>query len=142
MLNKDKGRLPWITRGIINSTRKQKELYKKSLIACNESSTIKYKEYRSCLRKLKRLSKTMYYKNECETNRSNSKRLWQIIDKMSGKSSNKKNIVDHLTINGIREFNTSEITKEFVQHFSTIGSNMAQNIPSSKTSSNEYLKKI
>ena len=86
VINKDQGRLQWITRGIINSTRKQKKLYKQSLMANNESSTIKYKEYRSCLRKLKRLSKIMYFNDECETNHSNSKRLWQIINKMSGKS--------------------------------------------------------
>ena len=141
-VKKEKRGCPWISRGIINSSRKQKELYKKSLTSSDESVTIKYKEYRSCLKRIKRISKIMYYKTECESNHSNSKRLWQIINKMSGKSPNKRNIIDHLTINGIRELNSMEITKEFAQHFSTIGRNMAENIPPSKTSCNTYHNKI
>ena len=139
---KFKGSCPWITRGIINSSRKQKELYKKSLTSSDESLTIRYKEYRCCLKKLKRVSKIMYYKTECESNCSNSKRLWQIINKMSGKSSNKRNVIHHLTINGIREFNSSQITKEFASHFSSKGRNMAENIPPSKIPCNTYLSKI
>ena len=51
-------------------------------------------------------------------------------------------MIDHLTINGIREFNSLQITKEFASHFSTIGRNMAENIPPGKIPCNTYLNKI
>ena len=61
---------------------------------------------------------------------------------MSGKVVNKKNVIEHLTIYGIREFNSKEITKEFANHFSSIGKRMADKISPSKRNINVYLRKI
>ena len=48
---------PWITKGIRNSLRKQRELYKKHISLDKSVSTCNYKEYRNALKSLIRKSK-------------------------------------------------------------------------------------
>ena len=52
---------PWIMGCIQNSIRKQKLLYKKSLISTNVTNRVHYKDYRTCQNKIKHVSKVSYY---------------------------------------------------------------------------------
>ena len=52
---------PWIMGGIQNSIRKQKLLYKKSLSSSDEKDRSNYKDYQTCLNKIKQVSKVAYY---------------------------------------------------------------------------------
>ena len=122
----------WITGGIQNSIRKQKYLYKKSLSRNNDTDRLKYKEYRTVLNKIKQPSNFAYYQSEYLNNMNNSKQLWQLINKIAGKQSNKTNVIDHLTIDSIKTFDSKLINKELAEHFSAIGKNLAEKLGTSK----------
>ena len=134
--------LPWITGGIQNSIRKQKLLYKKSLSSNDANDVSKYKNYRTCLNRIKQCSKVTYYRAECVNNMNNSKKLWHVINKILGKQSNKTNVIDHLTIDGVKTFDSKQINKELAEHFSSIGKKLAENIGNSKKNRNVYLDLI
>ena len=59
-------REPWLTNGISMCISKSKKLYKKSIVNdASEQDVIRYKNYRNCLHRVKRLTKTAYYQNLC-----------------------------------------------------------------------------
>ena len=66
--NTKRAHLPWITKGIKKSITNQKMLYKKSLESPCSINTLKYKEYRNSLNRIKRASKVLYHTNECDKN--------------------------------------------------------------------------
>ena len=77
--------LPWFTSGLKKSSTKLKHLYKKFLKKNDETSRKNYKEFRRLYNKVKRVSMVMYYHTEITSHIDNSRRLWQIINKLSGK---------------------------------------------------------
>ena len=56
--------IAWMTPGIIKSSKKQLNLYKKTLCG-TIADMIKYKDYRACLQKIKRNRKVTYYNEKC-----------------------------------------------------------------------------
>ena len=75
---------PWITRGIANSIRKGKSLFKKAFI--DQTHENKYQAYWKCLNKIKRAAKLKYYQQKCKDFRKNTKQLWQLINKINKKN--------------------------------------------------------
>ena len=92
-------REPWITKGISNSMKHCTHLYKKSLKKdVSTESEIRYKNYRNCLTKIKRKAKTDYYINRCYALKSNTKKLWQLINNIIRKSNDKTSIIEYITV--------------------------------------------
>ena len=59
-------REPWLTNGISMCISKSKIFYRKSIVNdASEQDVIRYKNYRNCLNRLKRKTKTAYYQNLC-----------------------------------------------------------------------------
>ena len=134
--------LPWITKGIKRSISKQKLLYKISLETNNILGVEKYKNYRNSLAKLKRASKTLYYYSKCEKHKNNMKQLWQIINKISGKTTNKMNIVSCLTVEGIKTQEAKLICQTFAEKFSSVGKTYANKIKKPNKDPSYYMNKI
>ena len=85
---------PWITKGIRNSLRKQRQLYKKHINLDKSVSTCNYKEYRNALKSLIRKIKKQYLHEKCVQFKQDSRKLWQLVNKVIGKTSNKKTSID------------------------------------------------
>ena len=81
-------REPWLTKGLMTSCKKSRELYKKTLdLKTNNSlNVIKYKQYSNTLTRLKRYAKVTYYQSKCTEFRNNTKNLWKIINKITGQN--------------------------------------------------------
>ena len=97
---------PWLTKGILQSIKKQKCLYTKW--AKNKTCDIaheKYTSHRNVLKRFRRYSKRKYYANKCEAYKSNTKQLQKLINKCSGKLSDKSCLIDYLTIDGSNNLN-------------------------------------
>ena len=84
----------------------------------------------------------MYYHTEITTHIGNSKRLWQIINKLSGKQTNESSVIDCLTIDQIKNCEAKLITEEFAKHFTSVGERYSNKIDWPKNSINHYLSKI
>ena len=136
-------REPWLTNGLTISISKSKRLYKASIMnGASETAISKYKTYRNRLNKLKRMAKTDYYRNLCTSLKSNTKKLWEIINRTLGKESNKTCVIDKLKIGNVMYNNPNDISNELASYFASVGSNYAKAIPTSKTNITKYLEQL
>ena len=140
-LSKSKtARDPWITKGILNSIRKQKKLYLEQLH--NTTTTTKYKAYRNQLQKILRKAKTSYFREKCKEYKQDSRKLWKLIQANLNKSSNKGESIKAINIDGVPRYDPATITNEFCKHFSSIGETFANKIPPPSKEVSEYLNII
>ena len=84
----------------------------------------------------------MYYRTLCLEYNKDSRKLWSLINKISGKVNNKVELIDKLKIDNIYEFNQKLISEEFVSHFADLGIKFAKQIESPNKPITEYLNKI
>ena len=133
----------WISKGLQKCMCKQKLLYQASIKRDASQLTItKYRNYRNLLSTIKRTARKTYYVSRCNELKRNTKKLWQLINKISGKVNNKTEMVECLSINNIDHYDANSITNEFGKYFSTVGKKFADSIPKPTKPSNAFIKKI
>ena len=135
-------REPWIIPGLIKCTSKQQKLYKTFLKTKTVEAETTYKDYRNTLNRIKRRTKIEHYKSQCINFRSNTKRLWQMINRICSKSNDKTNCIDCLKVGNIEISDPTGISNEFANHFSSIGDKYSKKLKASKKSISEYINKI
>ena len=92
----------WITKGISKSMSKCVHLYKQSIkINALPDKEKKYKLYRNCLIKIKRKAKVDYYTKQCYALKSDTKKLWQLINRIINKSNDKSSVINYITVDKI-----------------------------------------
>ena len=134
---------PWLPVSLLKSIKKQKILYTKTLSRkATEADRSKYKEYRNTFTKIKRHCKCQFYVDKCTEFRSNSKALWNVINKITSNSTDKSCVVEQLKENGISYNNPKTIARIFNEHFSTVGKRFAKQIKASKISTKKYMSVI
>ena len=67
-------------------------------------------------------------------------KLWQLINKVSGKSNDKSCSIDCLSVNGIREYSGTQIANTLAKYFANVGKNFADKIPSPSRLISNYLE--
>ena len=139
-IKKIKRNVPWLTTSIKKCINKDKQLYKIEN-ACVKNM-LKYQDYHKTLLKLKCSAKRTYYRTLCLEYKKDSKKLWSLINKISGKVNNKVELIDKLEIDNIYEYNQKLISEEFVSHFAELGIKFAKKIESPKKPITAYLNKI
>ena len=98
-------REPWLSAGILHSIKHSKKLYGKSIRSDATETEIKeYKDYNRLLQKLKRVSKKNYYGTKCIEFKNNTKKLWKIINEVSGRTNNKDGLIDSLKVDNIQVY--------------------------------------
>ena len=135
-------REPWLTKGLLKCYAKQRTLYKQCLVCRNSESESKYKVYRNTLQRIIRKEKRSYYTNQCIQFKSNSKKLWQMINRITKKHNDKSSIIESLRIGNIEKEDPDSICNEFGKYFSTVGNNYASKISQSKKSIANYLSNL
>ena len=94
------------------------------------------------LDKLKRISKISYYHTKCSEFKNNAKKLWELINKIIGKTSDKSSIINYIKVNEVDILNEKEIANEFGKYFSTVGKTFASQVKTPKHSNIYYIDKI
>lgn len=122
-----KKRHPWITLALMESVETKQKLYKahKNDPENVEKATI-YKNYKNKLNKLIYKTKTDYFQTEIR-NSTDSKSLWQTINKFTGKVKEKNSISEIKFQNQIIH-NKEDIANCFNGYFSNLGKNLASAI--------------
>ena len=134
---------PWITTGIKKSCARIRKLYERTLSKEKSIELINtYKTERNLLNKLKRKSKIYYYRFKCVEYRNNAKKLWQIINEVSGKIKDKSSVIHCIKIENVKTYSSAKITNEFGKYFSEIGETFANKIKPSNENRNYYLNKM
>ena len=98
----------------------------------NKEIEDRYKKYRQCLQKLIRYSKNSFYSNLCTKHKSNSKKLWSIINSILKKTSDKTSVIDCLEIDNILVYDSNKIANELGKYFANVGELYAKSTKSSQ----------
>ena len=131
---------PWFTQGLKTSSRKCLAMYKKVCRKPRDSPEfLNYKNYRNTFNSLRRKTKFAYYNSLVNEHRENSRKLWKILNKLTGKSSKRKDLPDEMLINGVKHQNKAKISNAFAKHYSEVGENLAKNIEKSGHVANPML---
>ena len=93
---------PWLTPGLKSSIDKNKRLYAKMLK--KEVTKTTYRKYNRELRKIIRKTKRNYYCDKCIEFKSQTKKLWGLINEISGKKRDKSTLIEYLHIGDVREY--------------------------------------
>ena len=140
--NKQSKREPWIGPSLLKCSTKQRKYYKEALKNKDIFQWEKYKAYKKFFDRVKHYMRIDYYKNKCVEFKNNSKKLWNMINKISGKNNDKTSIIDYIKVDSIEYYDSLGITNNLCKYFANIGENLASKIPKSKKPINEYLAKI
>ena len=129
---------PWLTASLKISIDRNKKQYAKMLR--HEYSPEKYKEYNNTLRKTLRQAKKKFYIDMCHEYKRQTKKLWGLINEISGKKNDKTGLIEYLQINGVKEYNSEKISNRFASYFAGVGKKFASKIASPKKSISDYLR--
>nr|CAH7766834.1 unnamed protein product [Callosobruchus chinensis] len=121
-------RKTWITNAIVNSVNKKNMLYEQTK---QEPENLKlrceYNEYKANLKNIIEFRKSEYYKQQIHTQKSDSKKIWNIVKEIEGKKypSVINTIKDE---DGVEYRNEIDIANKFNEVFCGVGPKLAQNI--------------
>ena len=93
-----------------------------------ECSAEMYKMYNQLLHKTIRQAKNKFYTEMCHEYRSKTKKLWGLINEISGKRNDKTGVLDYLSIDGVKHYNANRICNKFAKYFVNVGENFAAKI--------------
>ena len=130
---------PWITEGIAAAVDKKHDLRKEwtdSITDDNpdgdEALHQNFRKYRKLLQHVINTAKNTYKCNKILENKENSRKTWQLINELRGKS--KRVLKPPFLINNERIFERRIIANEFNKYFNSIASNLNNAIEEQKLS--------
>ena len=133
----------WVTKGLKTAARKNRKLYKRTIDAsCTDNDITTYKKHRNMLNQLCCVTKSEYYNTKFYEYRTNTKKLWSLINQTINKCKNGGSIIPFITINGLITYNPKKIANSFSHFYSTIGENLAATILPGENEINYYLNKM
>ena len=91
---------------------------------------------------LLRHARLKFYQDQCLSFKSNTKKLWDLINNVIKKTVKKTDLIEYLTIDQLKTYDCKRIAEEFGKHFATIGKTNAAKIPASKKDVSYYVNKI
>ncbi len=93
---------PWMSKGLIESSRKCDKLFKRvSGLPKDDNRFIEYKNYRNFFNSLKQKAKRAYYTKKITDYKNNSKKLWKVLREITGKVYDKSSFCNSFFIDGI-----------------------------------------
>ena len=134
---------PWISAGLLRCIKRSKKLYSHSIRkGSTETDHLVYMDYSRFLTRVKRFAKKQYYETKCEEYKHNTKKLWNIINKVCSKSNDKTCAIEYLKIGNIHEYKADKTSNHLGKYFSSVGKTYAEKIPKSSQTADYYLGKI
>ena len=84
-------------------------------------------------------AKREFHQDKCQEFQQNTKKLWQLINKVSGRMNDKSSSIDCLSVNGIKEYTGEQIANTLAKYFANVGRTFAAKIPKPMCSIASYL---
>ena len=132
---------PWITKGILKSSKTKQRLYYKCLKSKTYEHEIRYKNYRKLFESIKQRAKSQYYSKMILHYKDNKKKTWEITKEVIGKGKLVNNsLPKQLILNNRNIFYQKTIANSFSEYFVNVGPKLACEIPQSQRSFEIYLK--
>ena len=134
----------WMTNGLIKSSKVCDNLYKQQLGSAKGSLiNVKYTIYRNKFNSLKRVAKKDYYLRKILNFKNDSKKLWQLLNSVVGKTRNKLDLPDKIKdANDVLVHGSVAIANTFCKFFAGVGPNLASQIPQPNKPFTDYMNEI
>ena len=137
-------RKPWITKGILTSTKIKNKTYRKFVKSKykDKSSDIylKFKRYRDLINTLKRKSQKQFHIDYFQRHLNNAKKAWAGINTILHKKRKQKVSDIFLNVDGKLITDQKVVSKLFNNYFVNVADNLAKKIPKPNTKYQDYLK--
>ena len=85
-----------------------------------ECSPEKCKAYNCVLHKTIRYAKSKFYRDKCHEYQCQTKKLWRLIKEISGKNNDKSGLIEYLKIDGVKEYNSQNISNKLAKYFAGV----------------------
>ena len=131
---------PWITKGILTSTRVKAKLFRIFKKTQNPQDYAKYKFYRDTINSLLRKSKKQYHKQYFLEHANNLKKTWKGINNLLNRQDNAKVSDIFLNINGKLLTDQKLVVDKMNQYFINVADNLAKKIPKPNTKFQDFLR--
>ena len=83
-----------------------------------------------------------FYQGKCREYKNETRKLWNVINNITGKKRNKENMIESLKVGKIKTNDANSITNTFCKFFANVGKEYANKIPAGTHSIRYYLDKI
>ena len=125
---------PWITYGLRTSIKKKNQFLE-------QADHVNYKTYRNKIANLTKLSKKMYFHSYFQTNINNINKTGQGINMLISNSKRKRKSITSLRDPSTNTcvYKENKIADILNKHFSSVGQNLANDIPDLDVDFNDYL---
>ena len=132
---------PWITKGILKSSKRKQKLYEKYLKNRTILNEQNYKDYKKLFESIKTRSKKNYYRKLIDTYKNDIKRTWDVIKEIIGcKKMKNSSFPKRILIDGLETFDQKVIAEKFNEYFVNVGPNLASKIPQTTGNYKDYLQ--
>ena len=131
---------PWITNGILISTRVKSKLFKLFKKTQKPEYYSQYKFYRNTINSLLRKSKKQYYKKYFAEHSNNMKKTWSGINNLLHRQRKLKLSDIFLNVNGNLFTDQTIVVEKMNNYFINVADKLAQKIPKPNTQFQDYLK--
>lgn len=121
-------RKPWLSQGLKKSIKHKNQLYAKYMKNPTQDNFKIYKDFKRNLYRLTKLTERNHFKQQIEDNKSNLKKLWQVLKTVINKKST-QSTPSSFKINDSVVSNMNDITNSFNTYFTNIGKTLAKKIP-------------
>ena len=119
---------PWLTKGILKSSRTKNKLYKAKLKKPTDEKITKYKTYCNLYNKITRKAKNNYYVESLNMYKHDIKQTWKILKQAMNNQTSKTDLGDSFLINDKLDADPNHIANGFNSFFTHIASKLNQNI--------------
>ena len=131
---------PWITKGILNSTRVKSKLFKLFKKTKSEEYYARFKFYRDTINSLLRKSKKQYFKQYFSLHAHNIKKTWKGINNLLHRQGNSKVSDIFLNIDGKLFTDQKIVVDKMNNYFVNVADNLAKKIPKPDKNHKHFLK--
>ena len=131
-------RLPWISKSILRSINRKNNLFYKYKTDITINNKAKYISYKNTLTNIIRIEKRKYFENRLSIFKHDTKNTWKVI-KQAMNSTIKKSEINKIRSNGRIIESPKCMSNTFNNYFSSIGNNLAKNIPLSRKNFTDFL---
>ena len=137
-------RKPWITKGILTSTKIKNQTYRKFIKSKVKDKSselyLKFKRYRDLINTLKRRSQKQFHVDYFQRHLNNAKKAWTGINTILHRKKKQKVSDIFLNVNGKLVTDQKIVSKLFNNYFINVADNLAKKIPKPNTKYQDYLK--
>jgi hypothetical protein len=129
---------PFMTLGLLTSRNTKNKLHKLSIVEPNVENIQKFKIFKTTYFRVLRGAKKLYFTSKLQENAKNSKKTWETLNEILGKSKQKESL-SKITIDDVPESDPLKIANHFNSFFTSIGKKISEDVQNVAMQPEDYI---